>query len=56
MRQQAQAVQTDVIPINVTGRLLILFLCGEKGQGISIGYWFLFCLKIRFPNRCTDET
>jgi len=23
MRQQAQAVQTDVVPINVTGRLLI---------------------------------
>lgn len=28
MRQQAQAVPTDVIPINVTGRLLILWIYG----------------------------
>lgn len=28
MRQQAQAVPADVIPINVTGKLLILWIYG----------------------------
>jgi hypothetical protein len=47
MRQQAQTVQADVVPINITGTL-----CWADTVGMSLGEWLWLVVQYMFLVFC----